>query len=68
MAVVTRSGTKADGASGESASGLAGLITEQHLELADEEFPGIAMFFETCRRDGVCPKSFLELLALFGAF
>jgi len=47
---------------------LEGLITEQHLDLAELEFPGIARFFEACCRDGAGPRSFLELLARFDAF
>ena len=41
---------------------MVGVITEQHLEQAEEEFPGISRFLATC----TCkPRTFLELVARF---
>lgn len=41
---------------------MVGLITEQNLVQAEEEFPGISHFFEAC----ACkPRTFLELVARF---
>lgn len=41
---------------------MVGLITEQNLVQAEEEFPGITHFFAAC----TCkPRTFLELVARF---
>lgn len=41
---------------------MVGVITEQHLEQAEEEFPGISQYLATC----TCkPRTFLELVARF---
>jgi hypothetical protein len=41
---------------------MVGFITEQHLEQADESFPGIGKLFEALPRK---PRTFLELLAIY---
>jgi hypothetical protein len=49
----------------ESRTGLSGVLTERHLDLAEAEFPGLSRFYERCIPR---PATFLELLARFGAF
>ncbi len=41
---------------------MAGFITERDLEQAEQEFPGIARFFESLTRK---PRTFLDLVAMF---
>lgn len=43
-------------------SSMVGVITEQHLEQAEEEFPGICRYFAACPCK---PATFLELVAQF---
>jgi len=42
---------------------LQGFITEENLDQAEEAFPGIATFYEHCRRK---PSTFLDLVWQFG--
>jgi len=42
---------------------LQGFITEQNFDQAEEAFPGIATFYEHCRRK---PSTFLDLVWQFG--
>lgn len=48
--------------------GLQGLITEQHLDLAEREFPGIAGFYRWVIEQPEPPRTFLDLVTRFGAF
>jgi hypothetical protein len=41
---------------------LHGFITEQNFDQAEEAFPGIALFYEQCRRK---PRTFLDLVWQF---
>jgi hypothetical protein len=45
--------------------GLAGFITERHFDVAEQEFPGITRFYQTCTPR---PATFLDLLSMYGAF
>lgn len=48
---------------------LEGLLDERDLDLADREFPGLRAFYEAeLSRPTPHPRTFLELLARFGAF
>jgi hypothetical protein len=41
---------------------LQGFITEQHLEAAEREFPGIGRFYAEC---ATRPRTFLQLMWLY---
>ena len=45
-------------------TGLRGFITERHLDQAEVEFPGITVFYATCRP---APRTFLDLVARYVA-
>ena len=45
-------------------TGLRGLITEAHFDQAENEFPGIKRFFESCAEK---PLTFLSLVWQFEA-
>lgn len=47
---------------------LVGVVTEQHLELADREFPGVARLYDRLRHRADPPRTFLDLLVELGAF
>jgi DNA-binding NtrC family response regulator len=47
---------------GDPTRKLAGLITERHFALAEEEFPGISRFYAECAHK---PATFLDLVQAF---
>ncbi len=47
---------------------LQGTVTEDDLDIAEQEFPGISAFYEDHLESQNLPTTFLELLCHFGAF
>ncbi len=45
-----------------SSCGMRGFITERNFDEAEQEFPGITVYYRSCKEK---PATFLDLLAAF---